>query len=293
MLLLRVKLYLKGCGLMNTIGKNICRLRKQMGFTQEELAGRINVSYQAVSKWENGVSLPDVSTLPLIAEAFGCSIDSLMGYAVQQRVLGDYESRYAGKEYYWGVRPSDMCFEVMKLLPPTRPLKVLDIGCGEGKDAVFFAKNGYKVSAFDITVSGIEKAKRLAEQHCVDVNFFTADAADFRLESEFDVIFCSGVLHFIPEELRLEIFDNYRTYTSEGGINAMNVFVRKPFIPVPPDKDSRSHKWLSGELFGYYTDWLLCSCNEVIFDCNSGGVPHKHCMDIMVSRKPSGQTYRV
>lgn len=269
---------------MNAIGKNILKMRKELGFTQEELASRLNVSFQAVSKWENGASLPDVSTLPLLAKSLGCSIDALLGYAVEQKIISDYESRYSTEEYYWGVKPSEMCFEVMKLLPPTRPLKVLDIGCGEGKDAVFFAKNGYKVSAFDITQSGIDKAKRLAEQHRVDVNFFKADAADFRLESEFDVIFCSGVLHFIPNELREEIFENYRSHTSVGGINAMNVFVKKPFIAVPPDKDSRNFKWRSGELFGYYTDWLLHRCDEVIFDCNSGGVTHKHCMDRVIAQ---------
>lgn len=269
---------------MNAIGKNICNLRKQKGFTQEELASRLNVSFQAVSKWENGASLPDVATLPLIAKAFGCSIDTLLGYAVEQKIISDYESRYSTEEYYWGVKPSEMCFEVMKLLPPTRALRVLDIGCGEGKDAVFFAKNGYKVSAFDITQSGIDKAKKLAELHRVDVNFFKADVVDFRLESEFDVIFCSGVLHFIPNELREEIFENYRSHTSVGGLNAMNVFVKKPLIAVAPDKDSRNFKWRSGELFGYYTDWLLHRCDEVIFDCNSGGVPHKHCMDRVIAQ---------
>lgn len=269
---------------MNTIGKNICTLRKQNGLTQEELAGRLNVSFQAVSKWENGVSLPDVSTLPLLAKSLGCSIDSLLGYAVEQKIINDYESRYSTDEYYWGVKPSEMCFEVMKLLPPTRALRVLDIGCGEGKDAVFFAKNGYKVSAFDITQSGVDKAKKLAEKHRVNVNFFKADVKDFRLESEFDVLFCSGVLHFIPNELREEIFENYRTHTAKNGVHAMNVFVKKPFIPVSPDKDSRNFKWISGELFGYYTDWLLHRCDEVIFDCNSGGVPHKHCMDRVVAQ---------
>ena len=71
---------------MNAIGKNICNLRKQKGFTQEELASRLNVSFQAVSKWETGASLPDVATLPLIAKAFGCSIDTLLGYAVEQKI---------------------------------------------------------------------------------------------------------------------------------------------------------------------------------------------------------------
>ncbi len=269
---------------MSTVGKNICTLRKQKGFTQEELASRLSVSFQAVSKWENGASMPDVATLPLIAKAFGCSIDMLLGYAVEHRIISDYENRYGREEYYWGVKPSEMCFEVMKLMPPTRALRVLDIGCGEGKDAVFFAKNGYKVSAFDITQSGIDKAKKLAEQHRVEVNFFRADINDFRLESDFDVIFCSGVMHFIPNELRSEIFENYRSHTSVGGLNAVNVFVKKPFIAVPPDKDSRNFKWLSGEIFGYYTDWLLHRCDEVIFDCNSGGVPHKHCMDRVIAQ---------
>ncbi|MDE6591487.1 MAG: helix-turn-helix domain-containing protein [Oscillospiraceae bacterium] len=267
-----------------TVGKNICQMRKQKGLTQEELAARLNISYQAVSKWENGVSLPDISMLPGIAVNLGCSIDSLLGYAAEKRIMSDYESRYSSEGYYWGVKPSEMCYEVMRLMPPVRPLRLLDIGCGEGKDAVFFARNGYKVSAFDITEKGIDKAKRLAEAHGVPVNFFRADVCDFRLESDFDVIFSSGVFHFIPEDLRSEIFENYRSRTAPGGINAMNVFVKKPFIPVPPDKDSRNFDWRSGELFGYYTDWQLHKCDEVIFDCNSGGVPHKHCMDIMIAR---------
>lgn len=53
------------------------------GLTQEDLVGLVNVSFQAVSKWENGNSLPDISTLPLLANILNCSIDSLLGYAAQ------------------------------------------------------------------------------------------------------------------------------------------------------------------------------------------------------------------
>ncbi|MCM1578317.1 MAG: class I SAM-dependent methyltransferase, partial [Ruminococcus sp.] len=206
-------------------------------------------------------------------------------YAAQNRVMNDYEDRYSSPGYYWGEEPSRMCYEVMKILPPTRRLRLLDVGCGEEKDAVFFARNGYEVSAFDISQTGIDKAKRLAEAHGVNVSFFQADICDFRLDSWFDVIFSSGVFHFIPEKLRREIFGNYISRTAEGGVHAMNVFVKKPFIPVPPDKDSRNFTWRSGELFGYYTDWLIHQCGEVVFDCNSGGVPHKHCMDTVISQK--------
>ncbi len=274
---------------MNTIGKNIHTLRKQNGLTQEELAGKIGVTYQAVSKWENGTTAPDIALLPELAVVLGTSIDALLGYAAEKKTSAWYEERYKGTEYYWGVKPSFMCLEVLRILPPDRPLKVLDAGCGEGKDAVFFAKNGYKVSAFDITQSGIDKAKRLAERHGVEIDFFRADILDYRLEKEFDVIFCSGVLYYVPERLRGEVLDNWKRHTAAGGVNALNVFVEKPFIPKPPDHDAGLRQnWRSGELFGYYYDWRFERCEEVIFDCNSSGVPHKHCMDTLIAVKESG-----
>lgn len=60
-----------------SIAKNIASLRKAKGITQEQLAQAINVSSQAVSKWETDASQPDVQTLPLIADFFDVSIDYL------------------------------------------------------------------------------------------------------------------------------------------------------------------------------------------------------------------------
>lgn len=59
------------------ISKNISILRKQKGITQEQLALALNISPQAVSKWETNTSQPDTQTLPLIADYFGVSIDYL------------------------------------------------------------------------------------------------------------------------------------------------------------------------------------------------------------------------
>ena len=49
-------------------------MRKSTGLTQEQLATKLGVSAQSVSKWENEISMPDISLLPDIAEAFGISI---------------------------------------------------------------------------------------------------------------------------------------------------------------------------------------------------------------------------
>ena len=47
--------------------------------TQEQLANALGITFQAVSKWENGISSPDLSTLPLLADLFGVSVDQLLG----------------------------------------------------------------------------------------------------------------------------------------------------------------------------------------------------------------------
>lgn len=59
-------------------GKRIALLRRERGFTGEELAERLHVSPQAISKWENARCLPETAILPALAGALECSIDSLL-----------------------------------------------------------------------------------------------------------------------------------------------------------------------------------------------------------------------
>jgi transcriptional regulator with XRE-family HTH domain len=61
------------------IGQNIKTLRQKSGWTQRTLAYELQVSIQAVSKWEQERSYPDVTLLPRIAKLFSVSIDSLFG----------------------------------------------------------------------------------------------------------------------------------------------------------------------------------------------------------------------
>ena len=52
----------------------------------------------------------------------------------------NYEKWYEGDDYYWGTDPSSFLDELIQLCPPSAEKNVLDIGCGEGKDAVYMAK---------------------------------------------------------------------------------------------------------------------------------------------------------
>lgn len=62
----------------NSLGKKIAALRKENGYTQDELAEKLNVSPQAVSKWENNISCPDIMLLPDISRLLGVTIDELL-----------------------------------------------------------------------------------------------------------------------------------------------------------------------------------------------------------------------
>lgn len=62
----------------NTIGKRISALRREKGLKQEDIAQALDVSSQAVSKWENDQSCPDISLLPKLAKLLGVSVDILL-----------------------------------------------------------------------------------------------------------------------------------------------------------------------------------------------------------------------
>ena len=140
--------------------------------------------------------------LPRLSQILDISVDKLLGYISRDKQITIYEEEYKIPEYYWGVTPSKNCLRVLDLMPPSTHLKLLDIGCGEGKDSVFFARNGYDVTAFDVSNAGIEKTKRLADNVGVQVKVFKADILDFRLDTSFDIIFSSGVLHYIKQSFR-------------------------------------------------------------------------------------------
>ena len=67
------------------LGKKIRTLRFKAGLTQEQLAEKLGIGAQSVSKWENAATMPDITLLPILAETFGVSIDDLFDLTTEQR----------------------------------------------------------------------------------------------------------------------------------------------------------------------------------------------------------------
>lgn len=200
-----------------------------------------------------------------------------------------HDQMYASKRYYWGKKTSVICDRVIEIVRPTsdfRP-KLLDLGCGEGRNAVYFAKHGFEVVGLDLSLIGLEKTRRYADEVGVHVETIHADIVSYQLADTYDVIFSTGTLHYLPPEVRSQHFQNYKDYTSPNGINALSVFVRKPFIPRAPDAEENAYLLKSGELMSYYWDWKILYCVEEIFDCMSSGIHHKHAVNRIIARNLS------
>ena len=85
------------------IGNKIKELRKQRGITQEQLAESIGVSFQAVSKWENNIALPDITLAPSLASYFGVSMDILFDFNLKEVE----DKAFAIAKESWKYRSSD------------------------------------------------------------------------------------------------------------------------------------------------------------------------------------------
>ena len=87
------------------MGNTIRQMRYRANLTQEQLAEKLGVSAQAVSKWENGAAMPDIALLPTLAETFGVSIDELFDLTTEQKLRRienrmDQEAELPG-DLYW------------------------------------------------------------------------------------------------------------------------------------------------------------------------------------------------
>ena len=197
------------------------------------------------------------------------------------------DEAYAGPAFYWGREPNELCRQVCDLIPPAaaRERRALDLGCGEGRDAIHLARHGFRVSALDVSAPGLEKAARWAAEEGLQLQTIRASLLDHRLTAEHDLLYCSGALHHLPPDLRAAVLRNYKAWTAPGGVHAFNAFVEKPFIPTPPDYGADEYFYRSGELLAHYWDWEVLFFREEIFECRSGGVAHRHAMDTLIARR--------
>lgn len=106
---------------------NLVELRKIHGLSQEELADKIGVSRQTLSKYETGESLPDIEKCKLIADVFGVSIDNLLNYDSMSKESMGLGVPPKGKHIFGIVKVGDKG----QIVLPAKARKIFDINPGD------------------------------------------------------------------------------------------------------------------------------------------------------------------
>jgi len=136
-----------------------------------------------------------------------------------------WEERYATSEYVYGTEPNEW---FRQFIEQNKPGTVLFPADGEGRNSVFAARHGWKVTAFDLTANGREKALRLATANNVSIDFQTGDALTIEYpEDSFDVV---GIffLH-LPADVRHKVITRVTKFLKPGGKLVLECFSKKHF----------------------------------------------------------------
>ncbi|MCL2445393.1 MAG: methyltransferase domain-containing protein [Oscillospiraceae bacterium] len=162
---------------------------------------------------------------------------------------------------------------------------VLDVGCGEGRNAIFLAGLGYCAEGFDLSEAGIAKAQAIAATQNLDIRFWAQDMAEFAFAQDYDVILSHGVLHLPEKSVRNAFITLAQTHTKPSGLHFIGVFTNR--LPAAPDMVAVTKSLFDvGELPAMYDGWEILHHYEGTFhDEHPGGVRHHHAYERIIARK--------
>jgi cyclopropane fatty-acyl-phospholipid synthase-like methyltransferase len=166
-----------------------------------------------------------------------------------------------------------------------RHWSILEVGCGEGKNALFLAAKGFDVHAFDISQAGIQKLKSAASKNNIRIDAWVQDLTGYDFDRSFNVILSYGTLHFVAKNEWKLFIKKAQNNTAPGGLNIFQIFTNR--IPASPDI-APFVKGLAGEgeLFSMYAGWEILSTKTHIFEDQHPGVAkHRHASNKIIARK--------
>ena len=205
--------------------------------------------------------------------------------------------KYWDKEYQktkslWGFRPSPILIHYQKLIPKG---KVLDLGIGEGRNALAMAERGFEVDGFDISETAIQRCQKQAEEANLKLNVKGADICNIDIqENSYSLIISAMVLQFLEKPDVDAIIEKAKKGLQKEGIFYMSAFsTENPsykmmkenndrFELVAPntfyskEKNMCLHYFSKEEVLSYFTQFQIISYSESYLLDLGHGEPHYH-----------------
>ena len=193
-----------------------------------------------------------------------------------------WENDYLEDTHFAFGHPSEEVVEWAKRLPIGA--RILDIGCGDGRHAVYLAQLGFEVEAIDISEAGIAKINRYKAMHQLhNLQAYVQDATTFEFNSSYDCIISHGLFHFLERKDWHRIIQLMQLHTKINGINIMTVFTDEVAIPedlAPFIKGICKE----GEIKELYERWSIQYYRSYQFeDQHENNIQHCHAANKLVA----------
>lgn len=182
-----------------------------------------------------------------------------------------WDDRYSNEEFAYGTAPNNYLKEQLEKL---KPGTILFPAEGEGRNAVFAAKSGWKADAFDISAEGKNKALKLAEINNVTINYQVGELESLNYEAEqFDAI--ALIYAHFPAEIKSAIHKTLQQYLRKGGIVIFEAFSKKHLEYLAKDDKVGGPKDIESlfsieEIKADFPDYEIIELEEKEIELNEG-----------------------
>lgn len=206
-------------------------------------------------------------------------------YATHERYWWRGEGRYAPRAEDY--RHSLITQMTLRLTAGLGPLRVLDLGAGEGADSIRLALLGHDVTAVDISKVGAEKISAFADEAGVNLRVDITDICTYEPDGKYDLIICNGLLHYVED--KASVIPRMQMATRTGGLNAISLWSTYSKVPechnvVPVFCDDED-----GEVATLYRAWTeeLHYFEREKPEASHDDMPaHSHSHIKLIARKP-------
>ena len=202
----------------------IAEYRKKHDLTQVALAKRLGVSFQTISKWENGKNYPDIEMLSDISDVFGVSMEELIGKKENNLSLEKQSSsKYWGKkiDYLLDTRKElwnddYLEFLVEKVWKIREAVSILDYGCGFGylgMKLMPLLPEGSSYTGLDISKELINEGKKGFQNSEFDTEFIQCDLYEYFPKQKYDIVISQALLRHSdrPETIMKKMYSSVKT----------------------------------------------------------------------------------
>lgn len=149
--------------------------------------------------------------------------------------------------------------EVKNAVNILSPCKVLDLGCGQGRNSLFLSLLGYNVTSWDHNENSIKFLTDTAEKENLPIQTALYDINSANIQENYDFILSTVVFMFLNRDRIPQIIQNMQSHTNIGGYNLIVAAMSTDDVPCPIPF---SFTFKAGELKQYYQDWELIKYNE-------------------------------